>query len=49
MWNCSNPDNTCVVKSLKGPLVMVAVHMHKSESISAAEEIIHIKPCFLHI
>ena len=44
--NCANAD-VCVVKSLKGSSVMPAVHMHNFESISAAEEIIHIKPCCL--
>ena len=39
--------DVCVVKSLKGSSVMLAVHMHNFESISAAMEIVHIKPCCL--
>ena len=42
-------DNICVVESLKGSSVMPAVHIHNFDSISAAEEVVHIKPCCLHI
>ena len=38
--NCAHADNICVVKSSKSS---PAVHMHNLDSISVAEEKIHIK------
>ena len=36
-------QNICVVESSKRSSVMPAVHMHNIESISVAEEIVHLQ------
>ena len=47
IYSCAHAD-VCVEESLKGSSVMPAVHINNFESISAAEEIIHIKPVYIY-
>ena len=44
--NCAHADNICVVKSSKSS---PAVHMHNFDSISVAEEKMHIKLHVAHV